>query len=143
MKRFRFRLERVLKVRERIRDDARQELVHRNGERDRELSLLEHLEAEYRRITVKEGGTYSAGELVLLGAYHERLKKEIDRQREVVAAAIASAEKARELYLVATRNAKVLEMLQEKRRQEHNDLALKEEARELDELAIQRFGRTE
>lgn len=143
MKRFQFRLERVLKVRERIRDDARQELVQRNLERDREVSVLEGLEAEYRRITVKEGGTYSAGELVLLGTYCEKIKKDIDHQREVVAAAIALAEQARELYLEASRNAKALEILKEKRLQEHNELALKEDGQELDELAIQRFGRSD
>ena len=67
MKRFRFRLQRIMELREQIRDEARQELVRRNAERDHELSVLDYLGQEYLRTALDEGGTYSASEVVVRG----------------------------------------------------------------------------
>jgi len=141
MKRFRFRLERVLKLREQIRDEARQELVRRNSERDHELSVLAYLEGEYRRSRITEGGTYSASELLLVGSYAESLKTRIDHQKEVVANAVRAADEAKDRYVEASRRARALEMLKERKEREHAEASLKEEGEQLDELAIQRFGR--
>jgi flagellar FliJ protein len=143
MKRFRFRLQRILDVRVQIRDKARQELVRCNHERDVQLSVLRGLEQEYRRVSIEEGGTYSAGELVLLGTYSERLQIQIRQQQEVVATAIKEAELAQERYVAASREAKALEMLREKKLQEYTEQMLREEGAMLDELAIQRAGKSE
>ncbi len=143
MKRFKFRLQRVLDLRVQIRDKARQELVRRNGERDHELSVLAHLEDEYRRVTMEEGGMYSASQLVLFGAYAERLEGEINNQKLVVARAIEAAEVAQAHYIEASREAKALEMLREKKLKEHNEEALRQEGAFLDELAITRFERVD
>lgn len=143
MKRFRFRLQRVFDLRVQIRDEARQELVRRNQERDYQISVLSHLEEEYRRTAIREGGTYSAGDLVLLGAYCARLQKQIEYQQEVVAKARKEAELAQERYVEASREAKALEMLREKKLREHTEQMLREEGAMLDEIAIQRASRSE
>jgi flagellar FliJ protein len=143
MKRFRFRLQRVLDLRVQIRDEARQELVRRNQERDYQINILRHLEDEYRRTSIQEGGTYSAGDLVLLGTYCARLQKQIEHQQEVVAKARKEAEQAQERYVETSRDAKALEMLREKKLQEHTEQMLREEGAMLDEIAIQRAGRSE
>jgi flagellar FliJ protein len=127
MKRFRFRLPRVLDVRERMRDEARQELVAKNTARDEAQRVLEHLEQEALHTNVAEGGTYSASELLMLGEYHARLKREIASQREVVARAEAEAEEAREKYVAASKDAKSIEMLKDKRLDEYKEEALKEQ----------------
>lgn len=143
MRRFRFRLQRILDVRIQIRDQARQELVRYNAERDHQSSILAYLENEYAQLRVEEGGTYSASELMIRGAYAERLTIEIERQRVVVAKAIEEAERALDRYIEASRDAKALETLREKKLQEYQEQSLKEEGAMLDELAIQRANRNE
>lgn len=144
MKRFSFRLQRVLDLREQIRDELRQELVRRNQERDHEVHVLEDLEAEYLRIMIREGGTYSAGDLVMFGDYRERLKSGIEEQRERVIAAQKIAAEALERYVEASKEAKALEMLRQRREAEYTQGILKEEGAQLDEVAVQRApGRDE
>lgn len=140
MRRFSFRLQRVLDIREQIRDELRQELVRKNHERDDELQVLARLEQESLQIKIEEGGTYSASELVMFGAYSVRLKQLMEQQQQRVAAAIKQVEEAKERYIEASKEAKALEMLRQKRREEYTEQQLKEEGRQLDELAIQRVG---
>jgi|LakMenEpi03Aug12_release.lakeMendotaPanAssembly.Ray.scaffolds.fasta_scaffold1280746_1 flagellar FliJ protein len=137
MRRFRFRLQRVLDIRVQIRDEARQELVRRNAERDQQASILKALEDEFNTLGLKEGGTYSAGELVAVGAYSERLTIAIRRQQEVLAAAMRVAQEALERYIETSREAKALEMLKDRRLHEHTAESLREEGKLLDEMGGQ------
>jgi flagellar FliJ protein len=140
MKRFKFRLQRVLDVRAQIRDEARQELVRRNNERDHELSVLRYLEQEYLNNALVDGGTYSASDLLAKGVYSERLEVAIEHQQVVVQQAIAKAEEALDVYIEASKEAKAIEMLREKKLEEFKEEVLKEEAAVLDEIALQKFG---
>jgi flagellar FliJ protein len=140
MKRFKFRLQRVLDVRAQIRDEARQELVRRNNERDHELSVLRYLEQEYLNNALVDGGTYSASDLLAKGVYSERLEIAIEHQQVVVQQAIAKAEEALDVYIEASKEAKAIEMLREKKLEEFKEEVLKEEAAVLDEIALQKFG---
>jgi flagellar FliJ protein len=140
MKRFKFRLQRVLDVRAQIRDEARQELVRRNNERDHELSVLRYLEQEYLNNALVDGGTYSASDLLAKGVYSERLEVAIEHQQVVVQQAIAKAEEALDAYIEASKEAKAIEMLREKKLEEFKEEVLKEEAAVLDEIALQKFG---
>jgi len=140
MRRFSFRLQRVLDIREQFRDELRQELVRKNHERDDELQVLARLEQESLQIKIEEGGTYSASELVMFGAYSVRLKQLMEQQQQRVAAAIKQVDEVKERYIEASKEAKALEMLRQKRREEYTEQQLKEDGRQLDELAIQRIG---
>jgi flagellar FliJ protein len=137
MKRFRFRLQRIMELREQIRDEARQELVRRNAERDHELSVLDYLGQEYLRTALDEGGTYSASEVVVRGDYGERLATAIDQQKLVVAQAVELAEAAHQRYVEASKEAKAIEMLRDKKLEEFKEQMLREEGVFLDELAGQ------
>jgi len=130
----------VLDIREQFRDELRQELVRKNHERDDELQVLARLEQESLQIKIEEGGTYSASELVMFGAYSVRLKQLMEQQQQRVAAAIKQVEEVKERYIEASKEAKALEMLRQKRREEYTEQQLKEDGRQLDELAIQRIG---
>lgn len=130
----------MLDIREQFRDELRQELVRKNHERDDELQVLARLEQESLQIKIEEGGTYSASELVMFGAYSVRLKQLMEQQQQRVAAAIKQVEEAKERYIEASKEAKALEMLRQKRREEYTEQQLKEDGRQLDELAIQRIG---
>ena len=141
MKRFKFRLQRILDVRIQIRDEARQELVRRNTERDHQIYVLAQLQDEFMQLGLTEGGTYSASDLTRLGAYAERLTVAIDQQKLVVAEAIKTAELAHESYISASREAKVIELLKDKKLQEYRAEQLREEGALLDELASRGVNR--
>ncbi len=141
MRRFVFRLQRILDIREQICDEARQELVRRNQARDQEARVLAELEGEYLRAMIRDGGTYSASELVMFGDYRASLKQRIAQQKERLIAAQKAVDEAKERYVEASRDVKALEKLREKRQLEHTELALREEGAALDEFAIQRTPR--
>lgn len=141
MKRFSFRLQRVLDIRSRIRDERRQELGARQAELQREETLLAELEAELLLTRIEEGGTYSASELQMVGAYAIRLRSQIERQLSRIEVAKQAVEEARVRYIEATKDTQVLEKLKEKRREEYTQEVLLEEGRNLDEVAVQRFKR--
>jgi flagellar FliJ protein len=143
MKRFAFRLQRVLDIRSRIRDERRQELGARQAELQREEALLAELEAELLLARIEEGGTYSASELQMVGAYAIRLRSQIERQLVRIEGAKQAVEEARARYIEATKDTQVLEKLREKRREEYTQEVLLEEGRNLDEVAVQRFKRGE
>lgn len=141
MKRFSFRLQRILDIREQIRDELRQELVRKNQARDHEIRVLAELEEESLRTMIREGGTYSAPELMMFGDYRLRLKMRITEQQGRVAVVVQEAEEAKARYIEASKEAKALEMLRQKRKAEHSEQALKEEGAQLDEVAVQRSPR--
>lgn len=138
MKRFKFRLQRILDIREQIRDEARQELGRRNAVLAHEQSVLRGLEAELHRLNAGENGIVTASELLLTGAYAQRIQKLIEQQALKVEEARKAVVEAQERYIQANKDAKALEMLKEKRRAEYDHEVLKEEINQLDEIATQR-----
>lgn len=138
MKRFKFRLQRILDIREQIRDEARQELGRRNAALAHEQSVLRGLEAELLRLNAGENGIVTASELLLTGAYAQRIQKLIEQQALKVEEARKAVVEAQERYIQANRDAKALEMLKDKRRAEYDHEVLKEEINQLDEVATQR-----
>jgi flagellar FliJ protein len=138
MKRFKFRLQRILDIREQIRDEARQELGRRNAALAQEESVLKGLEAELLRLNAGENGIVTASELLLTGAYAQRIQKLIEQQALKVEEARKAVVEAQERYIQANKDAKALEMLKDKRRAEYDHEVLKEEINQLDEVATQR-----
>lgn len=143
MKRFRFRLQRLLDIRDQIRDEARQELARRNLELAQQESILRGLQEELGGLRVKQDGIFTAGELQLAGVYAVRVQQMIEQQLLMVAQAAKSVAEARERYVQANKDARALELLQDKKREEYREEVLKEEVRQLDEVATQRAGMKE
>ena len=140
MKRFSFRLQRILDIRDQIRDELRQELGRRNQELIHQESVLRGLEDELRRLQVTQDGIVTASELVLTGAYALRVQQLIEGQLVKVEEARLAVFEARERYIQANKDAKALEMLKDKKREEYQQELLKEEINQLDEVASQRAG---
>ncbi len=138
MKRFTFRLQRILDIREQIRDEARQELGRRNARLAQEQSVLAGLEAELLRLNGTANGIVTAGELLLTGAYALRVQKLIEQQVVKVEEARQAVVEAQERYIQANKDARALEMLKDKKRAEYDQERLKEEIGQLDEVAVQR-----
>jgi flagellar FliJ protein len=140
MKRFRFRLQRILDIRDQIRDELRQELGRRNQELTHQESVLRGLEDELHGLRIKQDGIITASELVLTGAYALRVQQLIEKQIAKVEEARLAVVEARERYIQANKDAKALEMLKDKKREEYQQELLKEEINQLDEVATQRAG---
>lgn len=138
MKRFRFRLQRILDIREQIRDEARQELGRRNTELAHEQGVLRGLEQELAELQQGSDGIVTAGELVLKGAYAVRVQKLIEQQYVRIEEARKLVLLAQERYIQANKDAKALEKLKEKKRETYDQEMLKEETDRLDEVATQR-----
>lgn len=143
MKRFRFRLQRVLDIREQICDELRQELALRNQELQQQLNVLAYLDGEFERSRIQGDGIVSASELEMTGAYSARVQQLIVEQRGHVEQAKVAVEEARERFIQANKDAKAIDMLKDKKKAQYTEEVLKEEMNQLDELAVQRASAKE
>lgn len=138
MKKFKFRLEKVLHHRKLIEMEKLRELTEKNNlvyQLEKKLELLSELE---RKNLLKQGEEIAAAELYLVGLFSVRLQEEIINTRIQIVRASEEAELARQVYLEAAKEAKALVTLREKKYQEYMHVIAKDEQIFLDELSIQR-----
>ena len=138
MKKFRFRLEKVLHYRRSIQEDMKRALGARLRELKEAQEKLEQLEHEFNSNSINDAETVSIHELQIRNAYSERLKRETVRQKELIAQAEVAVEEARARYIEATQEAEVLEKLKTKKHDQYLEVVAKAEESFLDELVIQR-----
>lgn len=137
VKRFRFRLEKVLQIRVRTRDMRAGELATAN-------SLVQRIEGDIestreRQLTNEVSSQVASGaSIILCDLFGRRLEREI-------VALLNDLEEAKELanialsrYLEASKEVKALEALRDRRRAEYEELVLKKEQDALDELSTLR-----
>jgi flagellar protein FliJ len=147
VKRFKFSLEKVLKLRQHNEHEARVEL-------GRAIGVLAGIENEIKRnaetragaiqerfagITAGDGtDTGYGGSLSMHAwdAYINRLELEADRLMEEAARAETAVEEKRNLYIEASRELKVMENLTERREKEHRKEMFAEETKELDDRKV-------
>ena len=142
MKRFRFRLERVLGLKKRAEKAARLELGRalsavnaaqaRLRESERACALLEEEE-------VRLSAEGRIGALPLQGALLSYARAFLERAREEAAAAERELEAARQGWREAKKEARSLELLRERAYRAWQEKTWKEEDRELDEIGRLRF----
>lgn len=136
MKRFRFRLEKVLQYRLMLKDDRKRELML-------EIKRLNETQSRLERLRMAELANESAlqakssAEVQLAGLYAFRLKAEIASTIEQIAQCEKSVEQARERYIEATKEAEVLEQLKKRKKEQYEQYVSKEEDKVLDELSVQ------
>jgi flagellar FliJ protein len=138
VKRFKFGLEKVLKLRHHNEHEARVEL-------GRAIGVLAGIENEIKRnaatranaiqerfagLNADSGGSLS---MHAWDAYINRLELEADRLMEEAVRAETVVEEKRGLYIEASRELKVMENLKERREKEHRKEMFMEETKELDD----------
>ncbi len=141
MKRFKFRLQKVLDFREAEKLEKRREL----GFRNRDLQIAEE---HYENLVDAHDGILAAQEEVLkmaelqaLGAYQERLVRSIEEQEQKVQEAIQAVETAREFYLKSAIDAGALDLVLQRRKSEWTYEWKRFERKVGNEVAIQRHSR--
>ena len=144
MRRFRFRLQRLLELRARREREALYRLAEATGHCVRLARRIQELAAE--RGPAYRSAPAGLGSLDLgLFAYRERYLAWLESSRQRLAEELARREKERLAvqaeYLEAAREHKVLEKLKERRAAEHRRRARIEEFNVQDEVAASQFLR--
>ena len=138
MKRFRFNLEKVLKLRQYREEEAKIELGKAIGVlAEIENRIRQNAASRVRAGEERFSGLSGAGGAVSMFAwegYILRLEREAERLLEEAAQAELAVEEKRKLYIEASRELKVMEKLREKRAAEYRKETLTAQARELDDL---------
>ncbi|MCB0320695.1 MAG: flagellar FliJ family protein [Bdellovibrionales bacterium] len=139
MKKFRFRLERVLEHRKRIAEEKKRVLAEKNRavidlESKRE-DLIGRLDED-----ALGSGIEDASLFLMNAQYKLRLRSELAEAEEKLEDAREEQKAALADYEIAARDEKALIKLKEKRESEHREYVLKEEEKYLDEMTVQRVG---
>lgn len=136
MKRFNFRLEPLLKVRQYSLDQAKAALAEANGACTRiEMDLEENARKTHEgmQLRFRKGGNIQD---FLSGEYYvKRLGIEKEKKIEALAIAEIKREKMREKYIEASRKHELIDKLRDKAEREYYRNARLEEVKMLDDLA--------
>jgi len=135
MKPFVFRLEKLLNLRKFYEEEAKIELGRAVGVLAEIEGKIRDLAAERVRAAIaqfKPGN--SAIEIQQYMYYLQRLDNARDRLLQEAARAEIKVEKAREAFLEASRERKVLDNLKEKKQKEYHKLKLNDEIKTLDDI---------
>ncbi len=138
MKKFKFRLERVLRYRRVVRDEKLRDLMLKNAKLREKQDRLATLEEAVRRNSPEGDGVMLVESLYMRGLYAARLKEEIINQRLTILDSENEVQQALAVYVEASKEVKSLESLKDKRKSEYLDYVAHEDAKFLDELAVQR-----
>ena len=141
MKKFKFRLQKVLEYRTVVKQEKLRELALKNQALSEATESLAKLEAAYRENEVSQATLHSSQSVLLSGMYGERIKDEIVSERLNIIKVEEQVQKAREAYIEATKESETLETLKKKKSEEHRQAVEKADLNFLDELSVMRGNR--
>jgi flagellar export protein FliJ len=140
VKRFKYRLEKVLEYRTMLKDEKLKELLLQNKRLDQANHTLKELQAAILLNRLEENANLAVEQVGLIAQYSERLEAELEHQKIEVQNAEEAVNIAKSAYIEAHKEAEVLQRLKERKLEEHTAYILKEEEKFLDESVIQRTG---
>ena len=139
MKTFQFKLEKLLELRSYREREAEIALGHAIGELSRiehEIKCTAEKRLEAAALRFKSGR--SASEIRYTDLYILRLDRSADKLMEDAAKAELKVSEARDIYLEASKEKKILEKLKEKKAKDYKKFVLSEEDKAIDEINNQR-----
>lgn len=119
MKRFKFRLEKVLGFRTMLKKESELELAKRNSDLANAHEKLENIIDKQDSAQDFPNMVLPMSELILNKEYHQALQDALVRQRLVVLEVAKTVEVARDFYLERLKEEEVLNKLKERRKEEH------------------------
>jgi flagellar FliJ protein len=139
MKKFVFKLEKILRLRQYEEQEAKIEL-------GRAIGLLSGLEGQIRSLAEERsraaGAQFSPSNSAAMIQQYTYYLLRLDNTKDVLlkdaALAEQKVEEAREVFLEASRNRKVLDKLKEKKEKEYKDACGAEENKMIDDIAVRR-----
>lgn len=139
MKKFKFRLEKVLGFRTLLKKESELELAKRNSDLAKAQEKLENILSEQDNAKNLPTNVMSMSEVVLNKNYHEALQEALVRQRLMVLETAKTVEIARDIYLERLKEEEVLKNLKDKKKEEHTLESKKEENKNLKDYVAQRY----
>lgn len=140
MKKFDFRLQRVLDYRNVRKKQQEQELAQERRklfEAEERRNQLESLQAQAEE-AMKEEGISSMAELSLAQSYQEMLMKSLDEQENVVKQAIEAVEQARDIYIERAIEAEMLETVKKKKIEDYKLDKKRDDQKTIDKIVVSR-----
>lgn len=137
MKRYRFRLDQVLRVRRLQEDQARAEVVSARSEADRTTDDLSHRLADYHQRQLRDAPV-SARHFQGDRDHEHRMANAVTAARLAEANALMVLDSRLSDWTAASRRVDALEHLDDVRRREHLTEALRQEQIDLDDLTSAR-----
>jgi flagellar export protein FliJ len=133
MKRYKFRLETVLRVRRLQEEQAKNDLLAANQQLQRAESALAMRQSAYAEIQMQLG-MVNVDEFASARWKWEQAARAIEIAQLIVLEQVNKVKIAREAYLVASRAVEILERLDLRRREEHALEVARAETTEVDDL---------
>jgi flagellar FliJ protein len=146
MSRFRFRLQPVLDVRERVQDERQRDLALKKRdlvEAETALAALEADRDDQRAALVRGHRSFGVDELRTAYAHLAYLDRAIEDQAVRVSACGDEVDRAKAKLVAANTDRKVLETLRTRRRDAFNAEVAQAEQREVDDQNARRYGRAQ
>jgi len=145
MARFVFRLAPLLKMRERIEEQAKAALGKAIGIEEKERAVLRRLEEELQdsvadQRRARDGDIWVQGQILSMD-WNARRKTEIAAQHTRILDAAAQVKEAQSLLVEARRGVQVLEKLRDRRKEQWRLEENRKELATLSDLAAQRWMR--
>ncbi|GEM_PF-1120521 len=141
-KKFKFRLEKVLEYREVLRNEKKKELYIKNkAVSDAEDRIAQLTNDLLTKRPAFEGGV-EAQELHISADYLTRIKALIEETKNSLEILKFEAEQAKDEYIEAVKEHESLKVLKARKLSDYNDHVSQEEAKFLDELSVQKAGRS-
>lgn len=138
MKKFKFRLEQVLRFRRIVKDEKRRILAEANLELAEAEAHLGQLQLQLSQLSTSSTETLGVEAYYLAGMYAQRLESEILQQKEIIVIRQESVRVALADYVEASKELKTLDTLKSRKLAAYNEFVLNEDAKFLDELATQK-----
>ena len=139
MKRFKFRLQRVLDIKHTIEEVKRRDFLATQNERDKAKNKLHEIVLTRNRYTddlyAREKKEINLREINLFYRYFMVLESQIKRQHELIRLANGEMEKRRLILIEAVKERRILERLKEKKYSGYMTASLMEEQNLLDDMA--------
>ena len=135
MKKFDFRLNKVLDHRENRRKESKEELAQRNNELQAIVNQINFITGEQDKLAKRDTTSFNVSELLLSSGYQDKLLSKLNEQKVFEKKAESEVALARENYIAKSRDVKALEMLKSKKLDEYRVEVKRNERKILDEVA--------
>ena len=139
MKKFNFRLQRVLDYRNSLKKEKERELALRNSELREAEERLQTILAAQDAVPPEDEHEMIMAELGLKCDYLYYLQESLVNQRDLVAEAAHAVDLAREAYIEKAVESETLETLKKKKKEEYTTERRRSERKEADKMTVQRF----
>jgi flagellar FliJ protein len=145
MKKFRFKFETVLKVKEKKEEKLKKELFKLNALQIEQHQILEKIKEEKSKTANKKSGetVIDIQSLIYFEQYLNLLRKQIDDINKKIRELQEQIDDKREEVITATKEKKTFERLKTHHLNEYNKTIIANEQKVLDEVAVSKYNRKE